>query len=97
MNNMNDKYDYGYNYNTQSEKHPHSDGHYNQKAYNPTIKVVCEYEHITLRTVETSKIAYEILWEGEVLNRYSTLKIAESFFMDFTGMTKAKYNKMKKA
>ena len=74
----------------------HGDGHYDQKAYNPKIKVVCEYEHILLRTVETCKVQYEILWEGEVLNKYSTLKIAESFFMDFAGITKSKYSKLKR-
>ena len=73
----------------------HGDGHYEQKAYNPTVKVICSYEHLILRSVETSTVKYEILWEGEVFNKYPTLKIAESFFMDFAGITKAKFNKLK--
>ena len=71
-------------------------GFYQQKAYNPIIKVICEFEHLTLRSVESSKVQYEILWEGEVLNRFATVKVAESYFIDFAGITKGKYNKMKR-
>ena len=43
MNNMSDKYDYGY----QSESHEARGlGYYEQKAYNPEIKIVCKVEEL---------------------------------------------------
>ena len=79
------------------EVEAHGCGHYEQKAYNPIIKTVAEAEGFTLRTIESVGIKYEIVWDGEVLNRYPNLKTAETFFMDFAGITKAKYNKIKNA
>lgn len=70
------------------------DGHYEQKAYNPIITIVCSLDGVTLRTVKSVDTKYEILFDGILMNRYPTLKIAENFFMDFTGITKAKYKKL---
>ena len=72
-------------------------GYYNQKPYNPTIKIICAYEHLILRSVEASTIKYEILWDGEVFNKYPTMKIAENFFIDLCGITRNKFNKLKTA
>ena len=95
MNNMSDKYDYGY----QSESHEARGlGYYEQKPYNPEIKIVCKVEELVLRTVTTSiATKFEIVDHGTLLNRYPNLKTAESFFIDFAGITKAKYKKIKLA
>ena len=71
-------------------------GYYEQRAYAPKITTIAEAEGFTLRTIESVGTKYEILWDGEVLNRYPSLKTAETFFMDFAGITKAKYKKIKK-
>ena len=70
------------------------DGHYEQKPYNPIITVICSVDDVTLRTVKSVDTKFEILFDGVVMNRYKTLKIAESYFMDFTGISKAKYKKL---
>ena len=72
-------------------------GAYVGKAYNPTIKTICKANDFELRTVESVSVKYEILWDGEVLNRYPNLKTAETFFIDFAGITRGKYNKLKAA
>ena len=87
------KYDYGYNEGTQAR----GCGDYTQKAYNPTIKTVAKINGFELRTIESIGVKYEILWDDEVLNRYPSLKTAETFFIDFAGISKAKYNKIKAA
>ena len=87
------KYDYGYNQGAQAR----GCGHYEQKAYAPKITVVAKFEGFMLRTVESIGVKYEIVFDGEVLNRYPNLKTAETFFIDFAGITKAKYNKIKSA
>jgi hypothetical protein len=69
-------------------------GAYVGKAYNPTIKTICKANDFELRSVGTR---YEILWDGEVLNRYPNLKTAETFFIDFADLTRGKYNKLKAA
>ena len=67
-------------------------------AYNPTVTIICNTGEFILQTIATSvKTKYEILWDGDVLNTYPSLKIAETFFMDFAGLTKAKYAKLKTA
>ena len=87
------KYDYGYNEGSKAR----GCGHYEQKAYDPKVTTIAEAEGFTLRTIESVGTKYEILWDGEVLNRYPSLKTAEAFFIDFTGITKGKYNKIKNA
>ena len=87
------KYDYGYNEGTQAR----GCGTYDQKAYNPIIKTVAKINGFELRTIESVGVKYEILWDDEVLNRYPSLKTAETFFIDFAGISKAKYNKIKAA
>ena len=87
------KYDYGYNEGTRAR----GCGAYDQKAYNPTIKTVAKINGFELRTIESVGVKYEILWDDEVLNRYPSLKTAETFFIDFAGISKAKYNKIKAA
>lgn len=72
-------------------------GYYEQHAYAPKITTIAEAEGFTLRTIESVGTKYEILWDGEVLNRYPSLTTAETFFMDFAGITKAKYKKIKNA
>ena len=82
--------------NNGTEVEAHGIGHYEQRAYNPTIKTIAEAEGFTLRSIESVGVKYEILWDGEILNRYPSLKTAETFFIDFAGITKGKYNKIKK-
>ena len=92
MNNMSDKYDYGYQSNERKE---HSCGVYKQVAYNPEIKEICKVDDLVLRTVKTSvSTKFEILDRGTLINRYPSLKVAESFFIDFAGITKGKYKKL---
>lgn len=69
-------------------------GHYDQKAYNPTIKVICEANGFVLRTVKSLDVKYEILEGGELINRYPSLKIATQFFVDFADITNAKFKKI---
>ena len=69
-------------------------GYYEQRAYNPTIKVVCAINGYTLRTVKSVDVKYEILEDGELLNRYPSLKVATQFFVDFAGITNAKFKKI---
>lgn len=95
MNNMSDNYDYGYS--EGNGLRAKSCGHYEQKPYNPIITNVCEFGDMLLRIVKAYDTKYEILCEGELFNRYSTFKIAEQYFMDFTGLTPAKYKKIAKA
>lgn len=73
----------------------HGAGHYEQHAYNPIIKTIAEAEGFILRSIESVDTKYEILWDGELLNHYPNLKTAEAFFIDFAGISKAKYNKIK--
>lgn len=83
--------------NNGTEIEAHGCGYYEQRAYAPKITTIAEAEGFTLRTIESVGTKYEILWDGEVLNRYPNLKTAETFFMDFAGITKAKYKKIKNA
>lgn len=80
--------------NTGTEIEVHGDGHYEQKPYNPIIKNICSIDGVTLRTVQSIDTKFEILFDGVVMNRYKTLQIAENYFMDFTGITKAKFKKL---
>ena len=92
MNNMSDKYDYGYRSDEHSAK---GCGYYEQKAYNPEIKILCVVDALVLRTVKTSVATkFEIVDHGTVMNRYPNQKTAESFFCDFAGISKAKYKKL---
>ena len=91
MNNMSDKYDYGYN----KREATRGCGTYVNRAYAPTITNICEVDGILLRTVESLTVKYEILWDGKVLNTYPNLKTAETYFIDFAGITRNKYNKMR--
>ncbi len=75
----------------------HGAGHYEQKAYNPIIKILCKVDYLALRTVTTCTTKYEILWDGEVFNNYPTLKTAEKMFIDLAGITPKKYEKLAKA
>lgn len=70
-------------------------GAYVGKAVETTITTICEAEGFSLQKVESVGVKYQIIWDGELLNRYPSLKDAEAFFIDFTGMTKAKYTKAK--
>ena len=83
--------------NNGTEVEAHGIGHYEQHAYNPIIKTIAEAEGFILRSIESVGVKYEILWDGEILNRYPSLKTAETFFIDFAGITKGKYNKIKNA
>lgn len=86
------------NYNCESNNHiAKGCGYYEQKAYNPTIKVICECNGVTLRTVQSVDTKFEILMDGVLTNRYPSLKVAEQFFMDFAGIGKAKYKKLAQA
>ena len=70
-------------------------GAYVGKAVETITTTICEAEGFSLQMVESIGTKYQIIWDGELLNRYPSLKEAEAFFIDFTGMTKAKYNKVK--
>lgn len=93
MDKNSEKYDYGYD----SGSCARGLGVYVGKAYEPTITVLCEVEGMVLRAIKGLSDKYEILWDGELLNRYPNRKTAETFFIDFAGITKAKYNKLKVA
>jgi len=98
MSYLDSKYDYGYDYSEKKDVNNRSCGEYKQKAYNPEITVVCSVDEITFQIVKTSVATkFEILWDGALLNRYPNRKTAEAYFMDFAGITKAKYNKLKLA
>ena len=58
------------------EVEAHGAGYYEQHAYAPKITTIAEAEGFTLRTIESVGTKYEILWDGEVLNRYPNLKTA---------------------
>lgn len=70
-------------------------GAYVGKAVETITTTICETEGFSLQKVESMGVKYQIIWDGELLNRYPSLKDAEAFFIDFTGMTKAKYAKAK--
>ena len=72
-----------------------TNGAYVGKAVETTITTICEAEGFSLQKVESMGVKYQIIWDGELLNRYPSLKDAEAYFIDFTGMTKAKYAKVK--
>ena len=83
--------------NTGVEIEVHGSGHYEQKAYNPDITIICVVDTVMLRTVKTSiATKYEILDDGFLLNRYPNEKTAINYFIDFAGITKGKFNKLKK-
>lgn len=90
MDKNSEKYDYGY----QEGNGARGLGTYVGKAYSAEIKTICKANDFELRLVGTR---YEILWDGEVLNRYPNLKTAETFFIDFADLTRGKYNKLKAA
>lgn len=90
MDKNSEKYDYGY----QQESKARGLGTYVGRAYSPEIKTICKVNGFELRVVGTR---YEILWDGELLNRYPSLKEAEVFFIDFADLTRGKYNKLKAA
>ena len=79
------------------EVEAHGCGHYEQHAYNPTITTIAKANGFELREIASIGVKYEILWDDEILNRYPTLKNAETFFIDFAGITRGKYNKIKNA
>lgn len=90
MDKNSEKYDYGY----QQGSKARGLGTYVGRAYNPEIKTICKVNGFELRVVDTR---FEILWDGELLNRYPSLKEAEIFFIDFADLTRGKYNKLKAA
>ena len=95
MSYLDSKYDYGYDYSEKRDVCNRSCGEYKQVAYAPEIKVVCKVDDLVLRTVKTSiSTKFEILDNGSLINRYPTLRVAETFFVDFAGITKAKYKKL---
>lgn len=62
----------------------------------PVIKVICFANDVMLRAVEmTSRTVYEIICEGDIFSRSSNLREIESMYLDFAGLTRAKYNKIK--
>jgi hypothetical protein len=69
-------------------------GHYEQKAYNPTVKVICEVNGVTLRPVQSIDTKFEILFDGVLANRYPSLKVATQFFIDLAGITPTKFKKL---
>ena len=80
--------------NNGAEIEVHGCGKYEQKAYNPIVKVICSINGVTLRTVKSVDTKVEILVDGELFNRYPSVKVAETFFIDFAGISKAKYKKI---
>ena len=94
MNNMMDKFDYGCEQSNNGLRASHSGGYYEQRAYNPTIKVICSVNGVTLRTVKSIDTKVEILVDGVLFNRYPSVKVAEAFFIDFADISKAKFKKL---
>lgn len=93
---MNENFDYGYNYN-EEDTYVRGDGFYTNVPYNPEILTIAEANGVSLQQVTRSVgTVYEIRWDSEVLNKYPNLKTAEAYFVDFAGITKAKYNKIKR-
>jgi hypothetical protein len=80
---------------TEIEARGRNNGAYVGKAVETTTTTICEAEGFSLQKVESVGVKYQIIWDGELLNRYPSLKDADAFFIDFTGMTKAKYAKAK--
>lgn len=84
---MNTNFDFD---NSRCEVRAHSDGHYVQKAFNVSSKTICKLNGFTL---ESYNETYRILCDGDVVNKYPTLREAEVFFIDFADTTRAKYKK----
>lgn len=69
-------------------------GAYTNKAYAVAIIPIAEAEGVMLRSCGKK---YEILFDGEVNNRFTSLTEAEAMFRDFTGLSKSRYTKAKDA
>ena len=69
-------------------------GTYTNKAYAVAIIPIAEDDGILLRSCGKK---YEILFDGEVNNRFTSLSEAEAMFRDFTGLSKPRYAKVKDA
>ena len=71
-------------------------GTYNGKAYSRTVEPLYRFEDMTLRRVSDSNgERFEVLFEDEVYNRSASLKVALSYFKDFSGLDKRQLEKVK--
>ena len=68
-------------------------GEYTNKP--PVIDVICVGDEMMLRSVKTSfGTTYEIFCDGELFCRSKDKREAETMFMDFLGISKAKFVKL---
>ena len=75
------------------EVEAHGAGSYVGKA--PTIETVCEANGMTLKAVRGETVTrYEVICEGELFSRSTNKTEAETLFMDFAGIGKAKFKKL---
>lgn len=75
----------------------HSNGAYNGNAYRATITPLYRYDDIELRSVEHNGVKkYEVLFDDEVYQKFPTLKAAQVYFSDFSGLTPGKMEKKAK-
>lgn len=76
---------------------PHSNGAYNGNAYRATITPLYRYDDMELRSVEHNGVKkYEVLFDDEVYQKFPTLKAAQVYFSDFSGLTLGKMEKKAK-
>ena len=76
---------------------PHSNGAYNSNAYRATITPLYRYDDMELRRVEHNGVKkYEVLFDDEVYQKFPTLKAAQVYFSDFSGLTLGKMEKKAK-
>ena len=88
MDKNSEKYDYGY----EQASGACGLGSYVGKA--PTIRNLYSVDDTLLREVTTYKgTTYELVMDGEVFNRFPSLKDATVLFVDFAGITKAQLKK----
>lgn len=83
-------YDYGYD---NGEKKANGLGTYHGKAYSGTRTPLYRANGVQLDEITEGTTCYEIVWDGEVLNRYPTLAKAVSYFIDFSGIRKSQLKK----
>lgn len=75
----------------------HSKGEYKSNGYHATITPLYRYDDMEMRSVEDDKgMRYEILFDDEVYQKFPTLKAAQVYFSDFSGLTLGKMEKKAK-
>lgn len=69
-------------------------GTYVGKAYSAKVITLYKFEGVEMRSIEDKgDKRFEVLIDGETCTQCPTMKGALVYFLDFTGLTKAKLNK----